>query len=970
VALDLSIDVSVKSGNAKKDLADIEQGIQGVEKAAAKSSDSVGKSVASNVTWWQKEERSLTDVTKALGGHATQSANVVQASVKMTDASKAVSGALSAEAQAFYNSSMAKWEATKATNALAAESKIAAEEQAALNEAVMISTAGMQALVYVLVALAAVGVAELKFLYDSAKLYAEKTGKLDEYSASVENIKSAWENMQYAVGAALLTNSGDFNVWLGLLKLGLDNLGGYIAAFVIKIQAEFALVALIVEKLAKAAEMLPGGRLIVGAGRAVLGDVLSAGQAEAARIKPFVADETYYSTTKGGYQSPFAFGNAGPLGSSGNGPTRAAAELLRGGRSTRASAPFVIPNMGLTLGGIAMGAFGLPQEKPTAPAEIPDLKYNLLGGIPSMFNPNDPRIWTPKPEAPAQAVSPFRDAFAKFGQELPDLLFSALKTGGVAGLIGGVAAGLGSIFSDQFTKALGKVGGDFSKLGGSTQAMGVAGMGLGVALGGYALGQQYGKAKGALGGAAAGAMAGTMIMPGIGTAIGAGIGALAGFFGGRSADKKAAQQMAEDQAALLAQYGGMEKLKELAQSLGVSIGNAFDTKKPAQFKTFVDSLNTALEKHKTLLEGIAQITSGVNARAQVFGTTASAGSQAEFNRVGAMAAGAFGANVQTAGGPLGALAALKPTLDVITQAQKTYNFTASETVQRLLDINAAVQAQLPAFQALEADSQILQGALKANWRDMDLFAATSADVAMQIGQIVAKGMPMAQALALNQPVLQSLWEAQQKFGFQTDEATKALLEQAVAQGIVGPQMRDVNQQILDVLLAIGRVLGADIPNALAALPGAAQNAANGMNAAMGSVKLTGDAEGPDVGTSSDVAAHSGGYLVRGMVLHAGGLVPWRVAHRGGLGPDEFPIVAQSGEFMMRRSAVNKFGLNTLRQMNAGQAPNGGGHVTQNLSVTVHGDVTTKNVDELALKIAKRIDRGGPVRTEWQRLRLA
>jgi hypothetical protein len=63
-----------------------------------------------------------------------------------------------------------------------------------------------------------------------------------------------------------------------------------------------------------------------------------------------------------------------------------------------------------------------------------------------------------------------------------------------------------------------------------------------------------------------------------------------------------------------------------------------------------------------------------------------------------------------------------------------------------------------------------------------------------------------------------------------------LMDQAVQQGIVGANMKDVNQKILDILIAIGDVLGAKIPDALRGLPGAAQAAANGMNAAFSSVQ--------------------------------------------------------------------------------------------------------------------------------------
>ena len=66
------------------------------------------------------------------------------------------------------------------------------------------------------------------------------------------------------------------------------------------------------------------------------------------------------------------------------------------------------------------------------------------------------------------------------------------------------------------------------------------------------------------------------------------------------------------------------------------------------------------------------------------------------------------------------------------------------------------------------------------------------------------------------PSLQALWEAQDRLGLETDEATQALIDQAVEQGIVGVHMKDTNEQILAVLLAIAEVFDARIPAGLEA----------------------------------------------------------------------------------------------------------------------------------------------------------
>jgi hypothetical protein len=539
-------------------------------------------------------------------------------------------------------------------------------------------------------------------------------------------------------------------------------------------------------------------------------------------------------------------------------------------------------------------------------------------------------------------VNPWRESFTQLGRDLPGILFGSMMSGGsVAGMVVNAAAGIGSHLMDSFQKALEKADGDMSKLGGKTKLMGLAATGIGAAIEGYSIGAQMGsKGKGAAAGAASGAALGTMVMPGIGSAVGAGIGAIAGFFGGRSAEKQAREQMQQQRDEWVAQYGGMDKLKTMADKLGVSLGNAFTTKKPEEFYRVVERVNVAIEKQKNLYEGIDKLTAGVNARASVFAETATAASQDEFNRLGSMGFAAFGANMKTHGSPLEALAAMKPTLDAITAAQKEYNFTASESVQRLLDINAVVTNNSGAFQALAADSQILQGAIQANWKDMDLFKAVSTDVAIQIGNITANGVPMAQALALNQPVLQSLWEAQQKFHFETDEATQALLDQAKEQGLVGANMKNVNEKILDVLVLIADQLGAKIPDAMRTMEDAARDTAAGMNEAFDSVR------GPNVGDGSGGSPDT---------YHAGG--PIRFAHSGGLGPDEFPVIAQSGEFMMRRSAVDKYGVGFMRSVNNGTA--GGGVTIQINNPVVRDDRDLNDLtDKIMQRLPKRLTRAG------------
>ena len=90
------------------------------------------------------------------------------------------------------------------------------------------------------------------------------------------------------------------------------------------------------------------------------------------------------------------------------------------------------------------------------------------------------------------------------------------------------------------------------------------------------------------------------------------------------------------------------------------------------------------------------------------------------------------------------------------------------------------------------------------------------------------------------------------------------------------------------------------------------------------------------------AASLGGSILQaftGFIGHTGGLIGNNGIQRfatGGMvqGQDNVPILAQSGEFIMQRSAVNSIGLQNLAEMNnTGQ----GGGVTINITGDMVGD---------------------------------
>jgi hypothetical protein len=360
------------------------------------------------------------------------------------------------------------------------------------------------------------------------------------------------------------------------------------------------------------------------------------------------------------------------------------------------------------------------------------------------------------------------------------------------------------------------------------------GKSLGGFLGGNLLGQLGGKLAGSLGGALGG-IVGNIFGP-LGSMLGSMLGGLVSKIGGAVAKLFGRGDDGDkERDAFLSSMGGFN---DLAKKLNVAFGAEGDKMFAAlrnadsgkEVTAAADKIKEALENHAKAIEGI---TAGVNARSK------NITGQADLDVVGAGATAAFALMIQQGMSAIEAFNALTPAITAMKDALAAGNLTASESVARLLEVGAVLDANKVQFDNIAASGQILSAMLAGNIKDVGLFAAVAGDIGTQIQAVIDKGVPMAQVFALAQPQLQAIWEAQKKWGFAVDETTAALLAEAEAQGFVGEHMRSVNEQILSVLVAIANVLGADIPAALAGLPGAAQAAATGMQNAFDTVRPPG-----------------------------------------------------------------------------------------------------------------------------------
>jgi molecular chaperone GrpE (heat shock protein) len=397
---------------------------------------------------------------------------------------------------------------------------------------------------------------------------------------------------------------------------------------------------------------------------------------------------------------------------------------------------------------------------------------------------------------------------------------------------------------------------------------------------GRSIGKKGGSAgKGALAGAAqggaTGAAIGTMIMPGWGTAIGAGVGAIAGGIGGFLGAKKGAKelqaQMEEMRKQLLQTYGSMAELRKQASLLGVDIKRAFSTKDPQEFQRIIDQLNQATADQKkrweglqTALQGLDLMVKGFTASLKNHGVTSGAAweaaqeklarykqklidaglgeeeitekmnkrrreltsgiaetteaQQAAFKRLGDYAAAVFGQMLLETGNVIGALREMEPILDQLSTLMNEFHLEGSKALQELLGLRQIVIDNEDVAQTIEGLNLLMKGLIASGIQASALFQGFGTDLASAFQTLVDRGVPANQALILMQPSLQALWEHQQRFHDITDEATLALLHEAEVNGLVGENMRSVNDKILQVLLAIAKVLGATIPDALKNLP--------------------------------------------------------------------------------------------------------------------------------------------------------
>jgi hypothetical protein len=107
--------------------------------------------------------------------------------------------------------------------------------------------------------------------------------------------------------------------------------------------------------------------------------------------------------------------------------------------------------------------------------------------------------------------------------------------------------------------------------------------------------------------------------------------------------------------------------------------------------------------------------------------------------------------------------------------------------------------------------------------DQETFAGLSAEVAATHEKLTKAGKGGAQALQALAPDLQTIWELQQRFGYEVDDSTQKLIDQALASGKIGEEFKDPQEQMLGAIDQLIARMGEFI-NTILGVPDAAGEA--------------------------------------------------------------------------------------------------------------------------------------------------
>lgn len=231
---------------------------------------------------------------------------------------------------------------------------------------------------------------------------------------------------------------------------------------------------------------------------------------------------------------------------------------------------------------------------------------------------------------------------------------------------------------------------------------------------------------------------------------------------------------------------------------------------------WAEPFETLVEKAGESEEGLADLQAAV------------ASNSDDFSRFGSIAVGAF-EQAQEAGLTVTeALHAMAPGLEALSSVAEAVGYSTQGAFGEMLEFTRLADQFSPLLDQVAGLDDIMTGLHNTGLLTSSMFYDLSGQVTDTFQEMVDGGADAEDAMRLIQPQLQEMWELQRDFGYEVDDATDKLLDQAEAAGIVGEDFQDANDRMAD---AVGRLINRleDVLVAMGILPPAASDVADDMD---------------------------------------------------------------------------------------------------------------------------------------------
>lgn len=174
----------------------------------------------------------------------------------------------------------------------------------------------------------------------------------------------------------------------------------------------------------------------------------------------------------------------------------------------------------------------------------------------------------------------------------------------------------------------------------------------------------------------------------------------------------------------------------------------------------------------------------------------STGGQESFDRMSRLISVTFAAGISSGKTFVEMLKEIGPSLDYMSKAAEQFGFTIGESFGDLLGLGEFARLNPLLLEGVDGMNQLTKALNNMGVMSNQTFNDLGGSLVEMRQQLMDAGATGEQSWQMMQPSLQTLWELQQRFGFEVDEATKKLLEEAEAAGVVGEKHRSATERMV------------------------------------------------------------------------------------------------------------------------------------------------------------------------------